>query len=186
MMRVLRQDFENDENQLSFKYNTVKAWISLQFLTEVGCIIIKEGGIPMNEQFKGLYEKYGAGLDSGLKCALFLLGAVVKKVMNIQYKELKSTPFKNRLKGLKMRSGDVRGIISEATQKMMEYDSYSKASRTLIEEIFGLMLKTDPKWSMTVDEINFYISAGMSLYKEIYEACGETISVVDNEEGVYE
>jgi len=170
-MREIRQCLGSGDNMRQFSDVALKAWVSIAYLIEAECIK-SERGVNMDTRFDALYKKYGAGLDCELKCALFLTGALVRKVMDIQFAKIKSMAFRDRLMGLKMRQEDVLRVINEAQQKMYEYDSYSNESKQIVEQIMQLILKSPSKWPMTVDEINFYISAGMSLYKEIYAAAG--------------
>lgn len=89
---------------------------------------------------------------------MVLTGALAKKVMNIQFKELNgSMPFASKLKGLKMRQVDVQGLISEAVNKMMEYKSFSKSSEIIANTAFKLIIETEPKWDLSTDEINFLL-----------------------------
>lgn len=179
-MRNIRQEFESDEKTDRYAETLLKAWASVMFLIEAGCMK-KERGIALDTKFDALFKKYGAGLDSEIKCALFLTGALVRKVMAIQAREIKSTPFRNRLRGLKLRPEQVKGVITEAVQKMEEYEMYSKASNQIVETIIQLILKTPENWQLSIDEINFYIVAGMTMMKEIYAACGETQEELQNE-----
>lgn len=178
-MRPIRQLFQDNDRQYDWYKLTLKALMVIRFLIEVGCLNMKEG-VKLDSNLPELLGKYNPGLGNDIGCALFLTGAVVKKVMNIQLREIKSSPFKERLHGLKMRKENVQGIITGAMQKMMEYKRYSNVSKAIFENIYGLILKTPEVWDLTVDEINFYISAGMVLQKEVYEAFGEK-NATDND-----
>ncbi|NLC68019.1 MAG: TIGR02556 family CRISPR-associated protein [Clostridiaceae bacterium] len=180
-MRNIRQEFESDETTSRYMNTLLRAWACTMFLIKAGCIKT-ERGITLNTIFDPLFKKYGASLDSEIKCALFLTGALVRKVMAIQAYEISSTPFRNRLRGLKLRPEQVKGLITEAVQKMEEYEMYSKASNQIVETIVQLMLKTPNNWQLSVDEINFYIVAGMTLMKEIYALCGETQEELKSED----
>jgi CRISPR-associated protein Csh1 len=128
----------------------------------------------MDEKLQEILSPYSAGLDTNIKKALVLTGALAKKVMNIQFKELNgSMPFASKLKGLKMRQVDVQGLISEAVNKMMEYKSFSKSSEIIANTAFKLIIETEPKWDLSTDEINFFIAGGMTLSREIYEKLKE-------------
>ena len=128
----------------------------------------------MNENLQAVLEPYKLGLDTDVKKALLLTGALIKKTMNIQARELSgSTPFTNKLKELKMRQSDIKGVINESVNKMMQYDSYSKASQILVEEIAELIFKSPPEWKMLNEEINFCIVGGMALSKKIYDSLRE-------------
>ena len=165
-MRNIRYAFVNDEK---FYATTLHAWIGVNYLYEIGCIDFGREDF-MDVKLQEILRPYSAGLDTNIKKALVLTGALVKKVMNIQFRELNgSTPFASKLKGLKMRQVDVQGLISEAVNKMMEYKSFSKSSEIIANTAIKLIFETDPKWELSTDEINFYIAGGMTLSKELYK-----------------
>ena len=165
-MRNIRYAFVNDEK---FYAITLHAWIGVNYLYEIGCIDFGREDF-MDVKLQEILRPYSAGLDTNIKKALVLTGALVKKVMNIQFRELNgSTPFASKLKGLKMRQVDVQGLISEAVNKMMEYKSFSKSSEIIANTAIKLIFETDPKWELSTDEINFYIAGGMTLSKELYK-----------------
>ncbi len=172
-MRNIRNIFS--EEGITGKFNTtiLRAYAGLSYLKEIECIYCKEESF-MNENLQAVLEPYKLGLDTDVKKALLLTGALIKKTMNIQARELSgSTPFTNKLKELKMRQSDIKGVINESVNKMMQYDSYSKASQILVEEIAELIFKSPPEWKMLNEEINFCIVGGMALSKKIYDSLKE-------------
>lgn len=169
-MRDIRYAFVNDDK---FNITTLHAWIGINYLYEIGCVDFGREDF-MDEKLQEILSPYSAGLDTNIKKALVLTGALAKKVMNIQFKELNgSMPFASKLKGLKMRQVDVQGLISEAVNKMMEYKSFSKSSEIIANTAFKLIIETEPKWDLSTDEINFFIAGGMTLSREIYEKLKE-------------
>ena len=128
----------------------------------------------MVSNFDNIFEKYQCGLDTNVKKALVLTGALVQKVLNIQLHEINSTPFTKNLKSLQLREEEVKGLVAQAVNKMIEYGYYSEKSKEIVEEISKLIFKSNDKWKLSVDEINFYIVAGMALQKEIYGKEEET------------
>ncbi|MDW5298887.1 MAG: TIGR02556 family CRISPR-associated protein [Sedimentibacter sp.] len=174
-MRNIRHAFLNDEK---FYATTLHAWIGVNYLYEIGCMDYRRENF-MEGNLKEMLSPYSAGLDTDVKRALVLTGVLVRKVMNIQAKELNgSTHFTSKLKGLKMRQSDVQGLISETVNKMNEYNSYSKASREIVTAISEFIFKSPTDWKLSIDEINFYIVGGMSLSKKIYDG----LNVKPNEE----
>jgi CRISPR-associated protein Csh1 len=169
-MRNIRSSFVNEEG---FYGATLHAWIGINYLYEIGCLhSSKEDN--MDDKLKEILSPYNTGLDSNIKVALVLTGALVKKVMYVQSMELNgSTPFSSRLKGLKMRQSDIQGLIGEAVNKLDEYDRFYKDSQTIVEAITELMFKSEPNWKLSVDEMNFYVAGGMALSKKIYEKLNE-------------
>ena len=165
-MREIRDSFVN-ESDISFKQTALNALISLEYLAEINCINF-EGRIDMSNPLDDLFQRYGKSMDTDLKRALFLIGALAAKVMEVQYINLKSTPFQNRLRELKMRQEHVEGLLNECINKLREYDSYYESSRQIVAIISRLLLQTPAVWPLTVNQINFFISTGMALSKEVY------------------
>jgi CRISPR-associated protein Csh1 len=171
-MNNIRRAFLNDEY---FFHTTLRAWMGIQYLQAVGCMDYKEGEEKMDARLETVLEPYNIGLDTDIKKALVLTGVLVQKVMNIQAMNLEgSTPFFNRLKGLKMREADVKGVLKEALKLMQEYKNFSNASKMISEAVMEMILNTAPdKWGLSTDELNFYVAGGMTLSKKIYNQLKE-------------
>lgn len=171
-MNNIRRAFLNDEY---FFHTTLRAWIGIQYLQAIGCMSYKEGEEKMDARLEAVLGPYKTGLDTDIKKALVLTGVLVQKVMDIQAVNLQgSTPFFNRLKSLKMREADVKGVIKEAIRLMQEYDRYSKISKMIAEAVMELMFSVPAdKWGLSTDELNFYIAGGMTLSKKIYNELKE-------------
>lgn len=171
-MNNIRRALLNDEY---FFHTTIRAWIGIQYLQEIGCMNHEEEEGIMDIRLEEALKPYRIGLDSEIKIALVLTGVLAQKVMNIQAVNLNgSTPFFNKLKGLKMREGDVKGVVKEAISLMKEYKSLSKASNIIAEAIMELIFNTPSgKWGLSTDELNFYVAGGIVLSKKIYEQLKE-------------
>ncbi len=170
-MRDIRRAFLNGDY---LYHTTLRAWIGLIYLHEIGCVDYRRENTGMDEKLEKVLFIYDAGLDTKLKKGLVLTGAFAQKVMNIQAHELNgSTPFFTRLKGLKLRQPDVEGMVTEAVTKMQEYDKYSKGSKLIMETITDLIFSSPAQWNLSTDEINFYIAGGMALSKKIYDELKE-------------
>jgi CRISPR-associated protein Csh1 len=178
-MRNIRYAFLNDEK---FYITTMHAWMGIDYLYEIGCIAYNMEDF-MDEKLQEMLGPY-VGLDTDIKKALVLIGALIKKVTNIQSIKLNNaTPFISKLKGLKMRQVDVQGLVSEAVNKMQEYESYSKESEFIVKTISEYIFKSPSDWKLSIDEINFYIAGGMSLSKKIYDGLnGKSNKKQDEEE----
>ena len=100
--------------------------------------------------------------DDDLKKALFLEGVLAQKLLNIQFQERNSTPFRSRLNGLKIDEKTAKRLLPEIINKLEEYGkNYYKELESLIGEY---MLNADfSKYS--VDEISYYFTLGMVLEK---------------------
>lgn len=162
-MREIHRDFNNG-NTNSFK--VLDALEDTQFFAHLHLLGREE--VKMSETiFQPVFEKYGTQLDTPEKRGVFLLGALTKMLLNVQYVERKAQPFLVQLKGLKMDAGYMRGLLPKVVNKFQEYDRFDKGKGQLAEAISTLMLESSAKWRMSVDELNFYFVCGMSLYNEI-------------------
>ncbi|GMU89837.1 MAG: hypothetical protein AMXMBFR49_20440 [Chlorobiota bacterium] len=95
------------------------------------------------------------------KIGIFLLGVLVKIVMNAQQVRLKNTPFEKKLKGYKISGGDVENIYVEALSKLQQYyDAYAYGNlRKLMTEYFNLRI---PEIKVAPSaEVSFYFVTGM-------------------------
>lgn len=173
-MRNIRNIFKEEGTNNKFRNTVMHSFIGLNYLKEIGCIFWREESF-MNEKLQEFFKQYELGLDTDIKKSLVLIGALIEKVKNIQYKKLNgSTPFDNKLKGLKMNQSDISEIFIEIRNKFIEYkDYYSNASKILVEEVTKLMFQSPSSWKMLTGEINFYVVGGMALSKQIYESLKE-------------
>jgi CRISPR-associated protein Csh1 len=182
-MREIRISLNNVEKPNEYLQMTINAFVCYMFLLKINCIC-DERRIYMDTKLDGLLEKYKEGLNTDLKRALFLTGAVVRKVKSIQYKEINSAPFQKKLKGMSLRKEEVKGLVKDAQNKMWQYKKQSKASGEIFEIIYEMYLRIpDSDWDMLIDEMNFYIAAGMALSKEVYGFLGEISESNENEKG---
>ena len=162
-MREIRRDFNNQEGALFKVRNAMQSVIFFANLNMLG-----QREVNMTETiFDHVFKKYESQLNTQEKRGIFLLGALTKMLLNIQYRKRQSQPFLKQLMGLKMDSRNIIGLLPKIKSKLFEYDSLSKAKAQLIEVISRLLLESPTKWRISVDEINFYFVCGMSLYKEI-------------------
>lgn len=166
-MRKIRRILETEESG-RLKFTVVKAVMGLQYLQLIECIKVKEER-RMETKYEEFFSKYNCGLNTNVKRALVLIGALVQKVMNVQAHEIKSTPFSKNLKSFRLREEEIKGIIAQAVNKLQEYDRYSLQSKEIVEEISKLIFSSEDNWKLSVDEMNFYLAAGMALQEEIYQ-----------------
>ena len=89
------------------------------------------------------------------------------EVTNIQMKRYDgNTPFRARLKGLKLNKKDIHRLFHEISTKLDEYrDSeekieFYKQERGLCAEFF---IQAGNQWNITNEEISFFIALGMNM-----------------------
>jgi len=171
LMLKLRKNFikarENPQD-MSFHETVTQAIMSLMFLQQLNLIDFKEEAVmEQGGIFDSLFEKYGKALNSPEKRGLFLLGTLTQMLLNVQYAKRDSAPFMKKLKGLKMERSDILRLMPEVRAKLEEYESFDKGKQQVAEEATKMLLQSDDKWNLSVDEINFYFCAGMNLSKEV-------------------
>lgn len=152
-----------------------KAWFGVRYLYEIGCLHYQEERDEQmkDEKIREFMQQYDAGLDTGVKQSLFLTGAFIMKVLHIQAYNLNGAkPFMSHLKELKLRQEDVEGVLKDAYNKMLEYDSFSKESQRILDEIYHLQFQQG-KWPLSTNQINYYIAGGMRLMPQLYAVLEE-------------
>ena len=117
------------------------------------------------QNYENDFEKFFSEnpiFDDDVKKALFLEGVLVQKLLNIQYQERSSTPFRSRLNGLKIDEKVAKRLLPETINKLEEYDK--NYYRNLEEAIAEYLIKSDFK-KYSVDEMSYYFTLGMILEK---------------------
>jgi len=105
-------------------------------------------------------------MDTETKRALFLEGVLAAKLLEIQGAQKRSRPFMARLNGKKIDGKIAQRLLPEMINKLEEYKSNGKRLKELESAIGVYMLKAEfEKYSL--DELSFYFSLGMTLYKHI-------------------
>ena len=160
--RKIRDEFLNGNN---FSYTVKDALMNVRFLEELG-LINTEVKTMEESRFEKVYEKVGKSLNTPAKRGIFLLGALTQMLLNIQGQERGSTPFFKNLKGLKMNEEDIKGLLPKVINKLIEYERFDSGKREIAEEIAKNLLSQE-KFGLSIDEINFYFTSGMALYKEV-------------------
>ncbi|VUT25047.1 MAG: CRISPR-associated protein (cas_TM1802) [Candidatus Methanolliviera sp. GoM_oil] len=180
IMQRIRGDFINDNPT---KISTLKGFMLLKYLSILGIIKLR-GRRGMNnketeenwEMFEGMasgereeisqkisyfFSKFGEFFDSEAKKAVFLDGVLTQFLLNIQYQERGATPFRIKLKGLKLDEKQVKKLLPEIQNKLEEYSkNYYRTLESIISKYF---ISAGNGWKMPNDEISFYFVLGMNL-----------------------
>lgn len=163
MSRIINQirlDWRN-ANEIIFdskvKISLLKSLMLLLLLNNLNLIKGEDMMNSENEEFS-----IDLILNSTSKKATFLLGVLTRRLMNIQYNELKSTPFYNNLWGLSLDQKKVKKLYPMVINKLREYDAgYMK---DLEEEISINLAKSENNWNLNKDETSYYFVLGFTLY----------------------
>ncbi len=175
-MTPIRRAFVNESN---LKPLVLQALVSFLFFKALGILKQKEhlkrGGKLMTvlrEKGEDFFKKFPETFLTSAHKAVFLLGVLAQKLINIQYKERTATPFRKNLKGLKMREEDFKGLLTKIQNKLEEYrKNYYRSLESLISEYF---LEAGRDWPISTDELNFYFVTGMNLVDEVDKALNLT------------
>lgn len=175
IMRRVRKEFASDT---STKLSTFLGFQLLDYLAELKQLKNFDGGDYMSEKSvsgtllekepsdtevkaSALFEEFGDFFNTDAKRVAFLEGVLTQFLLNIQYQERKSTPFKTKLQGLNLDERMIKGLLPKIQNKLEEYDkNYYRALEELISKY---MIKAGSNWGMTKDEISFYFVLGMNL-----------------------
>lgn len=107
------------------------------------------------------FNKFSDFFGSDIKKAIFLEGVLTQYLLNIQYQERKATPFRIKLKSLKLDEKQIRKLLPEIQNKLEEYGkNYYRDLESIISNYF-ISLGND--WNITNDEISFCFVLGMNL-----------------------
>jgi len=189
LMNVIRKEFLNKgKYEDSYKLYTLKAFLILKFMSYLDIIptnkelIIMED--KMNEKFQNFFEEHYDFFDSNAKKYIFMLGVLTQNLINIQFVDKNSKPFRKRLNGLKLNKELIQRIFTEVIEKLEEYDKNYYAE--LEHDIAKLMVK-DGIDELSNDEISFFFTLGMALNQDFKEEKAQVkdqeIEIINNQLG---
>lgn len=144
-----QKDDKNKNYILLWKYRTIDTLKLINFLNELGLI--------KNMQ-KVLW-------DNDEKAFSFLLGVLVQKLLDIQYKERKSAPFYKKIYGLNMTELKLKGLYVDTINKLIEYNK--RVYPWLEQLITEKLAKSGNKWTSKDDELSLCFTCGLCLSRGI-------------------
>ncbi len=173
-MKPIRQGFINESY---LKPLVLQAFVSFMFFKKLEIVpqirILKKGDelmTELREKTEDFFAKYPDTFISVIHKAVFLLGVLAQKLLNIQYQERGATPFWKKLKGLKMKEEDLKALFKNIQDKLEEYGkNYYGSLESLISAYF---LEAGKGWRISTDELNFYFVLGMNLKNEVDKTLG--------------
>ncbi|MGN0177185.1 MAG: TIGR02556 family CRISPR-associated protein [Methanobrevibacter sp.] len=153
IMNQLRSNWRNEE-RYAININILKSLMLLNLLNQLDLI---KGEKIMNEKAEFDLESM---LNTPAKYACFLLGALTRRLLNVQYKELNSTPFYNKLWGLSLDQKKIKKLYPMVINKLREYD---KAYLEMEEDISKYLMAAENKWGLKKDETSYFFVLGFTL-----------------------
>ncbi|AKJ38806.1 CRISPR-associated protein Cas8b/Csh1 family [Methanosarcina barkeri CM1] len=178
IMRRIRKDFRNEN---STRYSLFLGFQMLDFLSNLCLLGNYTGGNCVNStnlstllsnmepkenngyeaRTNVIFLEFEHFFNTDAKKAIFLEGALVQYLLNIQKFQRGSAPFRTKLRGLNLDERHVKRIFPETINKLDEYDAnYYKELEYLISKY---MIQSGNNWKMSNDEISFYFVLGMNL-----------------------
>jgi CRISPR-associated protein Csh1 len=172
VMRKIRDDFLNG---YSTKIDTLKGFMLLNYLNQLKILKLKKEvrmktenlfmygseETEIDKKIKSFFDQFSDFFSSNVKKAIFLEGVLAQYLLNIQYQERKATPFRIKLKGLKLDEKQIKKLLPEIQNKLEEYGkNYYRELEAIISDYFVL---SGNSWTISNDEISFYFVLGMNL-----------------------
>ena len=153
-MNKIRSNFRNGEHY-ALKVSMLKSLMLLILFNDLDLI----KGVKKMDLTSDEFD-IDSILNSPDKKASFLLGVLTKRLLNTQYRELKSSPFYNKLWGLSLDQKKVKKLYPMVINKLREYD---KAYKELEEELSINLMNSNDNWNLTRDETSYFFVLGFTL-----------------------
>jgi len=220
ILRLIMEYLEalhKDPDDKSFLYKPLYALCWLRYLCELDLWqpVLKNKGVEMKLDELSIEPAYKERDEKGRFCNLwmayvddfyqehqtmlanpflfgtFLLGCLVRLMMNIQAHKLSSTPFEKELKGLRLKESDIPVLFSKTMAKLRDYEQ-GETYKVLDELISDLCLRGDnAKQHVSNEEISAYLAFGLAqgrVFKKLIDLekkqNGNNDSNSNKEEGV--
>lgn len=155
-MKEIKSNWKNlQTKEYVLKINVLKALMLIILFNKTKLF---KGENIMNFENNFEIEEF---LDSPSKKSSFYMGVLTKKLMNIQFKNLNSTPFYNKLYGLNLDYKKLKKVYPQIINKLREYDA---AYPDLEEKISINLAIAEENPELKKDEISYYFTLGFTLY----------------------
>lgn len=183
IMRKIRSDFIDTEllqkTSSPEKFSVMKGFMLLLYMMILDLfdnqseVIMKDEimhlpEIQSREELPGkldtFFQQYSHFFSDPARKAIFLVGVLTRFLLNIQSREKDgATPFRSKLKGLKMNAHDLIGLFPEIIEKLEQYKkNYYGPLETYISKTL-LEAGHYSGWRIPLDELNFLFVLGMNL-----------------------
>lgn len=177
------------ENKEYFMPTMKEAEMLVSYLLELGLLNSgKEENMEQNQLFDDYFMQFKTLYDSSLKRGLFLLGAAVRMLADIQTGARgEVAPILRELKSLRMNLADFQGLLAKLQQKTFEYTKVAepwqiKRINRALESASRYLLHVD-KTNMTLQELNFYFVAGYHQGRDISMYIGNKLKEFKEQQG---
>ncbi len=114
-----------------------------------------------DDRFSKFFEDYGNAFNTPGKQAAFLEGVLAKYLLDVQFANRGSMPFREKLFGLRLDEHRVKSLFPEAIQKLREYKvAYTTLEKTTAK---ALVEAENNGWHLTSEETSYFFALGMTL-----------------------
>lgn len=153
VMDKIRSNWRNNEGY-ALKISVLKSLMLLVLMFKLNLI---KGVESMDIDGEFSLESL---LNSPDKKASFLLGALTKRLLNVQYRELGSNPFYNKLWGLSLDQKKIKKLYPMVINKLREYNiTYLE----LEENISKNLINSESNWKLNRDETSYFFVLGFTM-----------------------
>jgi len=172
-IREIRERYVK-QNEWEAKILSLKSLYLLLFLQELD-LIKGEGPMDTEEKKKDViiskeeksdkisafFKEFDKAFDSPAKRAIFLEGVLTKFLIDVQFANRQSAPFRSKLLGLRLDEGRIKKLLKELDDKLAEY----KVGYPWLDEMISMnFIKADNDgWTLSKDEISYYFALGLNL-----------------------
>lgn len=171
MMHVIQKAYKqryNYKDSAILFYALLELFLSLDlfygFNKNKEAILMTEQYPEGLENYKKYFDENQDFFNSPAKKLCFLMGNLVQKLLNIQFKNNKATPFEKRLKNLNISQDYLGVLFKETVDKLQQYkQNYYRKLEELISDLF---VKSGSTWDIKDKEISFIFTLGLSLEKK--------------------
>ena len=184
IMEYITECFDNeqkegrDKRRDSCRFATLKSYALLIYLKSLGVFenTIQKGGLNKMEQrvwekenynsqtemFEDFFIKNFGFFDLPSKKGLFMVGFLAAKLLNWQaLKENGRKPLIPKLKGLKLNKMEIKRLLPEIQNKLIEYDvDYYHEAQTLAATY---LVEAGENWGINDLDVPFYFSLGLNM-----------------------
>lgn len=172
--RIMDQARKQFNNDYSTKKPTLSGLSLIHYLSNLNLLTLKgkekemskeniiTGG-ELSKHVEDFFDDYAPKkmFSTAVLKAIFLTGVLTRYLLNIQYADKGSTPFRRQLKGLRMKEDDIIGLLPKIQNKLEEYDkNYYSNLESIVSAYF---VQAGSNWSLSLNEINFIFTLGMNL-----------------------
>ena len=149
----IRSNWRNNEDY-ALKMSVLKSLMLLILINKLN-LIKGVDSMDVNSEFS-----LESLLNSPDKKASFLLGVLTKKLLNIQFNELGSNPFYNKLWGLSLDQKKIKKLYPMVINKLREYNV---AYLELEENISKNLINSEGNWKLNRDETSYFFVLGFTM-----------------------